>query len=48
MVRFLRDAFTGEKVDRAYDTFEIQGFRLGIRPEQTAADRRRRTRARAC
>ncbi len=34
MVRFLRDAFTGEKVTRAYDTFEIQGFRLGIRPEQ--------------
>jgi alkanesulfonate monooxygenase SsuD/methylene tetrahydromethanopterin reductase-like flavin-dependent oxidoreductase (luciferase family) len=34
MVRFLKDAFTGEKVSRAYDTFEIQGFRLGIRPEQ--------------
>lgn len=34
MVRFLRDAFTGEKVDQAYDTFEIRGFRLGIRPEQ--------------
>lgn len=34
MVRFLRDAFTGEKVDRAYDTFEIRGFRLGVRPEQ--------------
>jgi probable F420-dependent oxidoreductase len=34
MVRFLRDAFTGEKVDRVYDTFEISGFRLGIRPEQ--------------
>jgi len=34
LVRFLRDAFTGEKVDRVYDTFEIQGFRLGIRPEQ--------------
>lgn len=34
MVRFLRDAFTGEKVARAYDTFEIQGFRLGVRPEQ--------------
>ena len=34
MVRFLRDAFTGEKVTRAYDTFEIQGFRLGLRPEQ--------------
>ena len=34
MVRFLRDAFAGEKIDRAYDTFEIRGFRLGIRPEQ--------------
>jgi probable F420-dependent oxidoreductase len=34
-VRFLRDAFSGEKVSRAYDTFEVQGFRLGIRPEQT-------------
>jgi len=34
MVRFLRDAFTGEKVNRAYDTFEVQGFRLGVRPEQ--------------
>jgi probable F420-dependent oxidoreductase len=34
MVRFLRDAFTGEKVTKRYDTFEIQGFRLGIRPEQ--------------
>ncbi len=35
MVRFLRDAFTGDKVTKAYDTFEIQGFRLGLRPEQT-------------
>ena len=35
MVRFLRDAFSGEKVTRTYDTFEIQGFRLGIGPEQT-------------
>ncbi len=34
IVRFLRDAFTGEKVSRVYDTFEIQGFRLGVRPEQ--------------
>lgn len=33
-VRFLRDAFTGEKIDRTYDTFRIRGFRLGIRPEQ--------------
>lgn len=35
MVRFLRDAFSGEKVTKTYDTFEIQGFRLGVRPEQT-------------
>ncbi len=33
VVRFLRDALGGEKVARRYDTFEIQGFRLGIRPE---------------
>src|SRR3954447_15567936 len=35
VVRFLRDAFEGEKVTKAYDTFEIQGFRLGVHPEQT-------------
>jgi probable F420-dependent oxidoreductase len=35
MVRFLRDAFAGEKVSKKYDTFEVDGFRLGIRPEQT-------------
>ncbi len=34
VVRFLRDAMSGEKVAKRYDTFEIQGFRLGIRPEQ--------------
>jgi alkanesulfonate monooxygenase SsuD/methylene tetrahydromethanopterin reductase-like flavin-dependent oxidoreductase (luciferase family) len=33
-VRFLGDAFTGEKVSKVYDTFEVQGFRLGVRPEQ--------------
>ena len=33
MVRFLRDAFTGEKVTKDYDSFSINGFRLGIRPE---------------
>lgn len=33
MVRFLRDAFTGEKVTKEYDTFTVSGFRLGIRPE---------------
>ena len=38
VVRFLRDAFTGEKVSKAYDTFEVQGFRLGVRPEQPATD----------
>jgi probable F420-dependent oxidoreductase len=35
VVRFLRDAFSGEKITKAYDTFEIRGFRLGVRPEQT-------------
>ncbi len=34
VVRFLRDALSGEKVAKAYDTFEVQGFRLGVRPEQ--------------
>ena len=33
VVRFLRDALSGEKVATTYDTFEIQGFRLGVRPE---------------
>ena len=33
VVRFLRDALTGEKVAKSYDTFEINGFRLGVRPE---------------
>lgn len=35
IVRFLRDALTGEKVTKSYDTFQIQGFRMAIRPEQT-------------
>ena len=35
MVRFLRDAFTGEKITKQYDSFAIDGFRLGVRPEQT-------------
>src|SRR6202008_4824299 len=35
VVRFLRDAFTGEKVSKSYDTFSVQGFRLGVRPEQS-------------
>jgi probable F420-dependent oxidoreductase len=34
VVRFLRDALTGEKVTKVYDTFEVQGFRLAVRPEQ--------------
>ena len=33
VVRFLRDAFTGEKISKTYDTFTIDGFRLGLRPE---------------
>jgi probable F420-dependent oxidoreductase len=33
VVRFLRDSLGGEKVAKTYDTFEINGFRLGIRPE---------------
>jgi probable F420-dependent oxidoreductase len=35
VVRFLRDALGGEKVTATYDTFQVTGFRLGIRPEQT-------------
>jgi probable F420-dependent oxidoreductase len=35
VVRFLRDALSGEKVTATYDTFDITGFRLGVRPEQT-------------
>jgi probable F420-dependent oxidoreductase len=33
MVRFLRKALTGEKVDEKYDTFTVRGFRLGRPPE---------------
>ena len=35
VVRFLRDALSGEKVAKKYDTFEVNGFKLGVRPEQT-------------
>ena len=35
VVRFLRAALGGEKVSATFDTFEISGFRLGIRPEVT-------------
>lgn len=33
MVRFLRDALSGEKVSATYDSFSVDGFRLGVRPE---------------
>ncbi len=33
-VRFLKTALTGEKVTEKYRTFEVKGFRLGIRPAQ--------------
>jgi probable F420-dependent oxidoreductase len=33
-LRFLRAALTGEKVTAEYDTFEVKGFRLGVRVEQ--------------
>jgi probable F420-dependent oxidoreductase len=33
VVRFLRDALRGDKVTAAYDTFAINGFRLGVRLE---------------
>ena len=32
MVRFLRQALTGEKVDGSFDTFTVRGFRLGRPP----------------
>jgi probable F420-dependent oxidoreductase len=34
MVRFLKQALTGEKVDARYDTFTVKGFRLGRPPAQ--------------
>lgn len=34
VVRFLNDALSGEKVVKKYDTFEVNGFKLGVRPEQ--------------
>jgi len=34
VVRFLNDALSGEKVTKKYDTFEVNGFKLGVRPEQ--------------
>lgn len=32
-VRFLRSALTGEKVTEQYETFRVDGFRLGLVPE---------------
>ena len=33
-VRFLRTALTGEKVTETYETFAVQGFRLGLVPPE--------------
>ena len=33
VVRFLNDALSGEKIAKSYDTFEVSGFKLGVRPE---------------
>jgi probable F420-dependent oxidoreductase len=32
VVRFLREVMAGEKVSATFDTFEVRGFRLGVRP----------------
>ena len=34
LVRFLKAALTGERIDETYDTFRIKGFRLGLVPER--------------
>jgi probable F420-dependent oxidoreductase len=34
MVRFLRAALAGEKVTMETDSFNVRGFKLGVRPEQ--------------
>ncbi|MFQ5697245.1 MAG: LLM class F420-dependent oxidoreductase [Myxococcota bacterium] len=34
MVRFLRKALAGEKVDERFETFQVRGFRLGRKLEQ--------------
>ena len=34
MVRFLKRALAGEKVDETYDTFRVKGFRLGRKPPE--------------
>ena len=33
MVRFLHDALGGEKVAKTYDSFKVDGFKLGVKPE---------------
>jgi probable F420-dependent oxidoreductase len=33
VVRFLKSALAGEKVDQAYDTFTVSGFRLSLVPD---------------
>src|SRR6187431_259731 len=34
MVRFLKEALAGGKVDAEYDTFKVRGFRLGRKPAE--------------
>lgn len=34
VVRFLRDALSGEKVSKSYDSFTVEGYRLGVKLEQ--------------
>ncbi|MEO6989140.1 MAG: LLM class F420-dependent oxidoreductase [Aquihabitans sp.] len=34
MVRFLREALTGEKIKHDYDTFSVNGFKLAFVPEE--------------
>ena len=34
VVRFLRDSLGGEKVSKTYDSFTVEGFRLGVKLEQ--------------
>jgi len=33
-VRFLREAFTGEKITAGYETFDVRGFRLAVPPAE--------------
>jgi len=34
VVRFMHEAFSGEKITKEYDTFKVDGFRLSIKPAQ--------------